>query len=209
MRHRELRLGMSACTIWARSIALVLPAYNAHVKIGATKRTAALLEVLGVYLAGALLNDRIVAFVTQHHLISDQNPFALLTVHASNADLLLASRQLALAFFFIYFSFFVIVVPLEWCRGRRGPATYGLTRAGKSLKALLVAGVAAAALSEWPVLIHSLVDAIHPLGAMAAGVLRHVLAALAILAVRRHLELRRGADRGGTALPGLLPAPAR
>ena len=73
---------------------------------GAKRQAAALLEVLGVYLAGALLNDRIVALVTQHHLISSQSPFDLLTVHASNTDLLVASRQLALAFFFIYFSFF-------------------------------------------------------------------------------------------------------
>ena len=151
----------------AYPIGILLPAYNSLVKIAATRRAAALLEVLGVYLAGALLNDRLVEFVTQHHLISDQSPFALLTVHTSNADLLLASRQLALAFFFIYFSFFVMIVPLDWWRGRRGPATYGLTRAGKSVTALVVAGIAAAALSEWPVLIHSLVDAVHPLGSMA------------------------------------------
>jgi membrane protease YdiL (CAAX protease family) len=137
------------------------------VKIAVKRRAAALLEVLSVYLAGALLNDRIVGFVTQDHLISPQNPFALLTVHASSADLLVASRQLALALLFIYFSFFVIIVPLDWWRGRRGPATYGLTRAGMSVKTLIAVGVAAAALSEWPVLIHSLVDAVHPLGAMA------------------------------------------
>ena len=153
------------------SIAFLPPAYNSTVKTGAKRRAAALLEVLGVYMAGALLNDRIVAFVTEHHLISDQNPFNLLTVHATNTDLLVASRQLALAFLFIYLSFFVIIVPLDWLRRRRGPATYGLTRAGRCLKALIVAGVAAAALSEWPVLIHSLVDAVHPLGAMAAGFL--------------------------------------
>src|SRR5579875_2985766 len=99
----------------------MLSGYNSAVKIGIMRRAAALLEVLGVYLAGALLNDKIVAFVISHHLMSPQNPFALLTVHASNADLLVASRQLALAFFFIYVSFFVLIVPLDWWRGRRGP----------------------------------------------------------------------------------------
>ena len=49
----------------------------------------------------------------------------------------------------------------------RGPAIYGLTCARLSVGALVTAGLAAAALSQWPVLIHSLVDAVHPLGAMA------------------------------------------
>jgi hypothetical protein len=100
----------------------MLPAYNPTVKTKTKRRAAALLEVMGVYLAGALLNDRIVALVVAHHLVSPENPFALLTVHASNEDLLVASRQLALAFFFIYFSFFVLIVPLDRWRGRRGPA---------------------------------------------------------------------------------------
>lgn len=132
-----------------------------------TRRLAALLEVLGVYIGGALLNDWLVAMLTGHHILSSQSPFALLTLHATNADLLLASRQLFLALVFIYFSFFVIIVPLDWLRGRRGAATYGLTRAGLSPKALVVAGVVTAALAEWPVLIHTLVDAVHPLGPMA------------------------------------------
>jgi len=144
-----------------------LPHIIPDVKTEILKRAAALLEVLGVYLAGALLNDKLVTIVTEHHLISSQNPFALLTMHASNSDLLVASRQLLLAFFFIYVSFFVIIIPLDWLRARRGTAVYGLTRAGLSGKALLLAGVCAAAFSEWPVLIHSLVDAVHPLGAMA------------------------------------------
>jgi membrane protease YdiL (CAAX protease family) len=132
-----------------------------------TRRVAALLEVLGVYLAGALLNDKIVEVLTRSHLISPQSPFALLTIHATNSELLVASRQLLLGLTCIYFSFFVLIVPLDWWRGRSGAATYGLTRAGRSGKELILAGLATAALAECPVLIHSLVDAIHPLGAMA------------------------------------------
>jgi membrane protease YdiL (CAAX protease family) len=50
---------------------------------------------------------------------------------------------------------------------RRGRTAYGLTRAGLSWKTLILAGVGTSFLTQWPVLIHSLVDAIHPLGAMA------------------------------------------
>ena len=61
------------------------------------RRVAALLEVLGIYLAGAYLNDRIAKLLVHWRLISDANPFDLLTVHATNAELLLASRQLFVA----------------------------------------------------------------------------------------------------------------
>ena len=131
------------------------------------RRAAALLEVLGVYLTGAYLNDRIVNGLVSRHLISSQNPFSLLTIHTSNAELLVASRQLFLALTLIYVSFFLLIVPIDWWRGQRGAATYGLTKAGRSWKALIVAGLATAALTQWPVLIHTLVDAVHPLGAMA------------------------------------------
>jgi len=131
------------------------------------RRAAAFLEVLGVYLAGAILNDKIVAVLSRKGLISTQNPFDLLTTHASNADLLVASRQLFLALALIYVSFFLIIVPLDWARKRRGVATYGLTRAGHRWSVLATAGVVTAAFTQWPVLLHSLVDAIHPLGPMA------------------------------------------
>jgi membrane protease YdiL (CAAX protease family) len=131
------------------------------------KRAAALLEVLGVYLTGAYLNDRLAGLLINRHLISSQNPFALLTAHTSNAELLVASRQLFLALVLIYISFFLIIIPIDVWRGHRGPSTYGLHRAGRSWNGLILAGVATAALVEWPVAIHTLVDAIHPLGPMA------------------------------------------
>lgn len=136
-------------------------------KIVARARAAALLEVLGVYLAGAYLNDRIAGFLIHRHLISSQNPFSLLTIHTTNAELLVASRQLFLALVLIYVSFFLLIIPIDWWRGRRGLSTYGLSRAGRSWKTLVLAGIATAALVEWPVLTHTLVDTLHPLGAMA------------------------------------------
>lgn len=131
------------------------------------RRAAAFLEVLGVYLAGAILNDKIVALLSRRGFISTQNPFDLLTTHASNADLVVASRQLFIALALIYISFFLIIAPLDWVRKRRSAATYGLTRAGHRWSALAVAGIVTAAFTQWPVLVHSIVDAIHPLGPMA------------------------------------------
>lgn len=63
------------------------------VSIKARRRTAALLEVLGIYLAGPLLQDQVVRVLVHWHLISTENPFSLLTRQMSNADLVLASRQ--------------------------------------------------------------------------------------------------------------------
>jgi membrane protease YdiL (CAAX protease family) len=67
----------------------------------------------------------------------------------------------------MYSSYFLLILPINWWYRRRGRAAYGLTRAGRSWKALILAGLATAVLTQWPVLIHTLVDAIHPLGAMA------------------------------------------
>lgn len=131
------------------------------------RRTAALLEVLGVYLTGAFLNDRIAGWLEHRRLISTTNPFDLLTAHTTDAELLVASRQLFLALILIYGSYFLLIIPINWWYRRRGREAYGLTRAGRSSKALVLAGLGAAVLSAWPVLIHTLVDAVHPLGPMA------------------------------------------
>jgi membrane protease YdiL (CAAX protease family) len=137
------------------------------VNLQTRRRTAALLEVLGVYLTGAFLNDRIVQWLEHSRLISTINPFDLMTAHATDAELLVASRQLLLAFVLLYGSYFLLIVPINWWCRRRGRAAYGLTRAGHPWKALVLAGIATAALAAWPVLVHTLVDAVHPLGPMA------------------------------------------
>lgn len=131
------------------------------------KRTAALLEVLGVYLAAGALEDLLISLLARLRIVSVSNPFALLTSHITNADLLLASRRLLLIWVLQYGSYFALIIPLNWWYRRRGPRSYGLTRAGHSLKWLVAAGVAAACLFEIPVLVLSLVDAVHPLGVMA------------------------------------------
>jgi membrane protease YdiL (CAAX protease family) len=136
------------------------------VNIQARRRAAALLEVLGVYLTGAWLSDWIGDLLIHRGVISPVSPFSLLTTHSTNANLLVASRQLSLVLLLTYSSYFALMVPINWWYRRRGRAAYGLTRAGHSWTALVLAGLAAAVLTQWPVLVHTLVDAIHPLGAM-------------------------------------------
>jgi len=128
------------------------------------RRAAALLEVLGVFLAGLFLRDLIAEWLIRHRLVDPTNPYDLLTVNSTNADLLRASRQMALVLLLQYGSYFLLIVPINWWYRRRGPAAYGLTRAGRSWKALLLIGLATAALVEWPLPIHTIVNAIHPLG---------------------------------------------
>lgn len=132
----------------------------------ARRRTAALLEVFGVYLAGAFLSEQVAEWLARRHLVSFQSPFELLTPHTTNAELLVASRQLFLFLMVQYGSYFVLIIPINWWYRRRGPADYGLTRAGRSWNALILAGLGTACLTQWPVLVHTLVDAVHPLGAM-------------------------------------------
>lgn len=123
--------------------------------------------MLGLYLAAGVLEDKLIAMIAHWRLVTVANPFALLTPEATNADLLLATRQLLLIWALQYGSYFLLIIPLYWWHSRRGAKAYGLTRAGHSWRWLFCAGLFTAFLSECPVLIHSLADAIHPLGAMA------------------------------------------
>ena len=132
----------------------------------AWRRAAALLEVLGIYITGAWLSDQASTLLVRWRLASEVNPFDLLTSHTTNADLLVASRQLFLVLIVLYGSYFALIVPVNWWYRRRGRAAYGLTRASLPWKTLILAGVATSALTQWPVLVHTLVDAVHPLGAM-------------------------------------------
>jgi membrane protease YdiL (CAAX protease family) len=141
--------------------------YSRAVNVQTRRRAAALLEVLGIYLVGAYLSDQIAKLLLHWRLISDANPFDLLTVHATNGELLVASRQLFAALMVLYASYFALIIPINWWYRRRGRTAYGLTRAGRSWETLVLAALATCVLTQWPVLLHTLIDAIHPLGAMA------------------------------------------
>lgn len=128
------------------------------------RRAAALLEVLGVSLAGPLVIWGIRRLIG----VSVTNPLNNLSVHTTDAELITASRQMFVLLMFQYAGYFLLVFPINWWYRRRGPASYGLTRAGRSWVALLLAGMGTIALSAWPVATVELINAIRPLGETAA-----------------------------------------
>jgi membrane protease YdiL (CAAX protease family) len=127
------------------------------------RRAAALLEVLGVSLAGPLVIWGLRRLIG----VSVTNPLNNLSVNTSNAELITASRQMFVLLMFQYAGYFLLIFPINWWYRRRGPASYGLTKAGCSWVALLLAGLGTVALSAWPVATIELMDAVHPLGEMA------------------------------------------
>jgi membrane protease YdiL (CAAX protease family) len=96
-----------------------------------------------------------------------RNPLSTFTSDITNAELITGSRQLFLILLLQYAGWLLLIFPINWWHRRRGPAAYGLTLAGWSWTALLVAGLATAALAEWPVLSVSVADAIYDLGETA------------------------------------------
>jgi membrane protease YdiL (CAAX protease family) len=133
-------------------------------KAQGSPRAAALLEVLSVYLAGGLVTAQLIRWSG----ISPINPLGAFTKDISNADLITASVQMLVILFLQYAGWFLLIFPINWWHRRRGPAAYGLTRAGQSWTALLVAGMATAACVAWPVLGISVADSIYDLGETAA-----------------------------------------
>jgi membrane protease YdiL (CAAX protease family) len=128
-----------------------------------TRRLAALLEVFGIYAAGQLVSTGIV-HVFGLHLT---NPLARFTADVTDAELVADSWQLFILLAVQYSGWFLFIIPMNYWRRRRGPAAYGLTRAGKSWIALLVIGVATAAVSLWFTLGIDFLNALHPIGETA------------------------------------------
>ncbi|MBV8827894.1 MAG: CPBP family intramembrane metalloprotease, partial [Acidobacteriaceae bacterium] len=121
-------------------------------------RAAALMEVFGVYVAGGVVTNQLVRLFG----VSFRNPLENLTVDISGTELIRASGHLFVLLLFQYAGYFLLIIPINWWYRRRGPADYGLTKAGHSWAILLTAGIGTAALSEWLVLGVGLVNAIHP-----------------------------------------------
>ena len=122
------------------------------------RRAAACLEVLGIYLAGPVM-----MFGLRRMLgVQLTNPLNQLTAHATEAELVTASRQLFTLLLFQNSGYFLLAAPLNWWYRRRGPADYGLTKAGHPWKVLILAGVATAAFWEWPVVSIAVANSIHP-----------------------------------------------
>lgn len=113
----------------------------------AAGRATAILEVLGVYLAGGLLT-LLLARVLGIQLVNPLNTFS---ADITNDELIVAAWQLFVLLMLQYVGYFLLIVPLNWWHRRRGLAAYGLTAAGHPWTTLLLAGLATAALVQWPV----------------------------------------------------------
>lgn len=122
------------------------------------RRAAALLEVLGVYLAGPVLMLGLRRLLG----VTIANPLSTLTANASNSYLVTAAGQLFLLVLVSNAGCYVLAGPLNWWHRRRRPADYGFTKAGHTWKFLVLAGIATAAFFEWPVVSLTLENFIHP-----------------------------------------------
>jgi membrane protease YdiL (CAAX protease family) len=65
---------------------------------------------------------------------------------------------------FQYSAFFVLIIPMNWWHRRSGRVSYGLTRGGRSWKALGLAGVGTAAVATWPVITVGLAEMVWQFG---------------------------------------------
>jgi membrane protease YdiL (CAAX protease family) len=126
----------------------------------ARQRTAALLEVFGIYLAGQLVTGLLIRLLG----LRPANPLTSLTVGVTDAELITATGQLFVLLVLQYAGWFLLIIPINWWHRRRGPVAYGLTRAGHSWNALLLAGLGTAALCVWPTILVGIINSFHPLG---------------------------------------------
>ena len=124
------------------------------------RRAAALLEVLGIYVAGQLVTVQLIRLLA----LKPENPLNNFTVTVTDAQLLTATWQLFGLLALQYAGWFLLIIPINYWYRRRGPEAYGLTRAGRSWTSLILAGLATAALCLWPTLGVDWVNALHPIG---------------------------------------------
>jgi membrane protease YdiL (CAAX protease family) len=127
------------------------------------RKVAAVLEVLGVYLAGQF----VMLLVTRVLHIELANPLGHLTAGASKAELVTASGQLTRLLAAQYLGWFLLIVPIGWWYRRTGRREYGLTRAGMPLGRLLLLGLATALVAFWPNRLLEIVNTLKPLGETA------------------------------------------
>jgi membrane protease YdiL (CAAX protease family) len=125
-------------------------------------RTAAALEVLGVYVVGPL----VAAHVGRLLGLRLVNPMAAFTADIGDAQLVTASGQMLVLLAMQYIGYFLLIVPINWWHRRSGLHAYGLTKGALSWRRLLLAGggtVAVTVLLIWPVSTLLLVDSVYHL----------------------------------------------
>ena len=131
---------------------------------GQTRSRDVLLEVLG---RRSLAAPLVIPGLRRLIGVSVTNPLDNLSTHTTDAELITASRQMFVLLVFQYAGYFLLIFPINWWYRRRGPASYGLTRAGRSWMALVLAGLGTVSLSAWLVVSIELIKVVHPLGETA------------------------------------------
>jgi membrane protease YdiL (CAAX protease family) len=101
------------------------------------RRIGTLFEVFGVLLAGPILTT----VVTRVLGIEVKVPLLSLTASVSDPELVAGAKQMFVFFVLQYTGYFVVIVPLDWWRRRRGLAVYGVTRSNRSWRNLLSVGL--------------------------------------------------------------------
>lgn len=128
------------------------------------KKTAAILEVFGIYATGQL-----VAFILAKVLgIPLQNPITNLTSQSTPLELQQITLKLLGVLFVQYAGWFIPIILVGWWHRQRKPKQYGLTLSSLPLKFYIVAGVILFSFSELPTQILSLLNTIYPLGEQTA-----------------------------------------
>jgi hypothetical protein len=105
------------------------------------RKTAAIVEVLGIYAAGQLLGMLLFAVLGSLMHIPLKNPLLELTAGATQNDLLRITWHLLVLLLCQYAGWLASAFAVGWWRRRTAPAQYGLTLAGRSIGFTLKAGV--------------------------------------------------------------------
>src|ERR1700722_14012248 len=78
------------------------------------RRAAALLEVLGVFLAGQFVAQILALQLERRFAMSFPNPLRTLSAHSTNAELIPASPQMFVLLMFQYAGYFLLIIPINW-----------------------------------------------------------------------------------------------
>jgi membrane protease YdiL (CAAX protease family) len=125
-----------------------------------SRRIAAILEVVGVYMTGLLLGFILMKF------LGVNNPLEMLRTNR-DVDLLVASRDLALLLLCQYIGIMLPAFLIGWWHRKRPFRKYGMSLAERPLSHHILTGVVVFAVAELPYKIMVLIDHLIPLGEKA------------------------------------------
>jgi membrane protease YdiL (CAAX protease family) len=131
-------------------------------------KTAAVLEVMGVYVVGQVFGMVLFALLGSLINIPLKNPLLDITASATQSDLLRIAWQLLVLLLCQYAGWMGLAFAIGWWYRRRTPAQYGLTMAGKSLGFYLKTGVVLFAVAEIFTMLLSALNTLVPMGEQIA-----------------------------------------